>query len=366
MNVPVATPRLLRRGLEIFAAISLVGFGALLLYGNNLERFLQAMVSLKWHWFVLGVGLASMDWLGGGLRLFILARHVFPRQSLKGAILAGGLNTWASYITPSQTGGGPMMIYTLKRYGTPLPESMIAALMSFVATVIFFAIAGPLAIALGAGQSLREHGVLGEALNLYDLFRLSLGGFVGIGLVMLFFFVFPHLARRVARWLVGVVSRRRGASTRLAARLTALEGGIDRAPDAMVAFAHPRGLLALFGAVVLSAAAHANKLLAGYVVLRMLGIEAQLVDVLLLQTLITFLLYFAPTPGGSGLAEVISAAVMSIYVPRELTPSYILLWRIIVAYLTVAFGSIVFWRWLKGAENGPRREAGRVRVEASP
>jgi uncharacterized membrane protein YbhN (UPF0104 family) len=82
----------------------------------------------------------------------------------------------------------------------------------------------------------------------------------------------------------------------------------------------------------------------------MLGIHAPFVDVLLLQTFIVFLLYFAPTPGGSGVAEVLSAAVMSIYVPRELTPSYILLWRIVVSYLTVGFGSFVFWHWLRGAE----------------
>jgi uncharacterized membrane protein YbhN (UPF0104 family) len=63
-----------------------------------------------------------------------------------------------------------------------------------------------------------------------------------------------------------------------------------------------------------------------------------------------FLLYFAPTPGGSGLAEILSAAVMSIYVPRELTPSYILLWRIIVSYLTVGFGSFVFWRLIRSAD----------------
>jgi hypothetical protein len=83
----------------------------------------------------------------------------------------------------------------------------------------------------------------------------------------------------------------------------------------------------------------------------MLGIKAQFVDVLLLQTLITFLLYFAITPGGSGLAELVSAAVMSIYVPRALTPSYILLWRVTVSYLTVMLGSVVFWRWLKRAED---------------
>jgi hypothetical protein len=128
-----------------------------------------------------------------------------------------------------------------------------------------------------------------------------------------------------------------------------LEEGVARAHQAVRRFASPFGLLALVVAVVLSATAHANKLLAGYVVLKMLGIEAPFLDVLLLQTFISFLLYFAPTPGGSGLAELLSAAVMSIYLPRELTPSYILLWRITVCYLTVGVGSVIFWRWLKGA-----------------
>jgi uncharacterized protein (TIRG00374 family) len=92
---------------------------------------------------------------------------------------------------------------------------------------------------------------------------------------------------------------------------------------------------------------YANKLLAGYVVLRALHIEAQFADVLALQTLITFLLYFAPTPGGSGVAELMSAAVMSIYVPAELIPSYTILWRLVVSYLTMGVGSAVFWYMLR-------------------
>lgn len=346
----IISPRLLRRGLEIFAGISVVGFAGLLFYGSNLQRFLEAMVSLSWGWVLLGVGLASMDWFGGGLRLWVLTRHVHPTASLKGSILAGGLNTWASFITPSQTGGGPMMIYTLKRYGTPLPEGMVSALMTFVATVIFFATAGPIAIVLGAGRSLEEHGVLGRTITLYDLFRLSLGGFVAIGLVMLFLFVFPGAARGIGRWLVGWFEHR--GSQKMASRIEGLRDGIDRSHDCLVAFFRARGWMALAAAVVISAATFSNRLLAGYLVLRMLHIQANFVDVLLLQTLIAFLLYFAPTPGGSGFAEILSAAVMSIYVPRELTPVYILLWRTMVGYLTVGFGSLVFWNWLKGAEKG--------------
>ena len=240
------------------------------------------------------------------------------------------------------------MIYTLTRYGMPVPEAMISSLMSFVATVIFFAIAGPVAIFLGAGQSLEEHNVLGPGFTLYDLFQFSLGGFIAIGLLMLIVFIFPGravaLARRGVRWLES-----RG-NPRLASRLSGVPAGLDRSHECLVAFFKGTGWLALFGGVVTSAFAFANKLLAGYVVLRMLDIQVNFVDVLLLQTLITFLLYFSPTPGGAGLAEVVSAAVMSIYVPRELTPSYILLWRTLLAYLSLGFGFFIFYGWLKRAD----------------
>ncbi len=345
----VISPRLLLRGLELFAVISLLGFVGLLFYGRNLDRFLGAMLSLRWGWVLAGIALASSDWIGGGLRLWILTRHVHPRASLRGAVLAGGLNTWASFLTPSQTGGGPMMIYTLKRWGVPIPEAMISSFMTFVATVIFFAIAGPLAVFLGAGRSLEQHGVLGE-ITLYDLFSLSLAGFLTIGGFILFLVAFPDLARRLAQAMVGLL-RSRGGS-KLGGRLQKLREGIDRSHECLVAFFRGRGWLYLAAAVLVTPLTFANRLAAGYVVLRMLGIHhAHFVDVILLQTLITFLLYFAPTPGGSGLAEVLSAAVMSIYVPRELTPSYILLWRFVVCYLTVAVGSVIFWGWLKGAQS---------------
>ena len=343
----MVTTRLLRRGLELFAGISALGFVGLLLYGNNLSLFLEAMLSLQWGWALLGVGLASLDWVGGGLRLWVITRHVYPKVTLQGSVVAGGLNTWGGFLTPTQTGGGPLMIYALKRYGVPLPEATISSLMTFVATVMFFAVAGPVALLLGAGRSLEQHGILGRAFTLYDLFRLSLGGFIAIGLLMIALFAFPEVARRIGQRLVSWLERRR---PRLASRVNQMREGVDRSHECLVAFFRGKGWAALAAAVVLSSLAFANRLAAGYVVLRALDIQAHFVDVLLLQTLITFLLYFAPTPGGSGLAEVLSAAVMSIYVPRVLTPSYILLWRVITCYLTVAFGSFVFWRWLKGAE----------------
>jgi uncharacterized protein (TIRG00374 family) len=258
-------------------------------------------------------------------------------------ILAGGMGAWGAYLTPFNSGASPMIVWTMRRAGIQLPEALTSVFMTFVATVAFFAIAGPLAIWLGAGRSLEQHGlVLG--ITLYGLFKTSLSLFGLIGLVMLVAIVFPDALRRFVKWLAGRLARR---SEKAAARMSILEEGIDRAHECMVAFGSPRGLATLLIAIVISAPSHANKLLAGYVALRVLGIPADFTDILLVQTFLTFLLYFAPTPGGSGLAELISAAVMSIYVPRELTPSYTLIWRFINSYATVIVGSLLFWNLVR-------------------
>ncbi len=284
------TPRLLRRGLELFALISLAGVGGLLFYGNNLQAFLGALFSIHWGWLVTGLGLASMDWVGGGTRLWVVARQVHPGVRLRDMIIAGGMSAWAAYLTPFQTGAGPTMMWAMRRAGVRLPEAMTSTFMTFV-----------------------------------------------------------------VHWLASRLERR---SRRIAARIEQLRGGIDRAHECLVAFGNPRGWLALLWAVLLSGPSHANKLLAGYVALRALGIPANFVDILLLQTFITFLLYFAPTPGASGLAELLSAAVMSIYVPREITPTYILIWRFINSYATVIVGSLLFWRWLRRGLIGKEEPVG--------
>ena len=337
------TPKFLLRGFEFSVLASLVGFGITLVYGNDFRAFLRGIGRIHWAWLLLGVGLASMDWLGGGLRNWVVARHVHPNPSLKGMILAGGMGAWAGYITPLNSGAGPMTMYTMRRYGVPLPVAVTSTFMSFVATILFFAIAGPLALLFGAGRSLGQRGnVLG--LSLYDLFQGSLTIIAGIGVLMAVVLVFPKMVRdlihRIAEW----VGRR---SRRVAQRLERLREGIDAAHESVIAFNSPGGWLALFWATLLSAPSHANKLLAGYVALRALGLHANFVDILLIQTLVMFLLYFAPTPGASGIGEVLSAAVMSSYVPRELTPIYILIWRLILTYFTLGFGFFVFSSWIR-------------------
>lgn len=204
------TVRFLRRGLQAFGAVSVLGVVALLWYSGRWQTTLEILAGIHPGWALAGLALASLDWFGGGLRLWILTRHAHPPTRLLPMVVAGGLNTWASYLTPSQTGGGPVMIYAMKRGGVPLPEAMSASLMSFFATVIFFAVVGPLAIAFGGGQSLRAHDIPLVNLSFYDIFRASMGVFVFIGLTILVVVVAPGLTARLFHGVIGWLERHRG------------------------------------------------------------------------------------------------------------------------------------------------------------
>src|SRR5437762_423967 len=210
------TPRLLRRSLELFAIISLAGVVVVLaVYGENVQAVARALLHLHWGWIVVGLGLASMDWAGGGTRLWVVARHVHPGVRLKDMIIAGGMSAWAAYLTPFQSGAGPTMMWVMRRAGVRLPEAMTSTFMTFVATVVFFAVAGPLAIYLGAGKSLARHNIV-LGITYYGLFRTSLTIFGVLGVVMLVAMLFPARLRDGVHWLAGRLERKSG---RVAARL---------------------------------------------------------------------------------------------------------------------------------------------------
>ena len=337
------TPARLRQGFALFVLISAIAYSGVLLYGHDTAGFIASLSLVRWRWLLVGAAVASMDWIGGGLRLWVLAREVHPNPPIRGMIIAGGMGAWGSYITPFQAGASPMMIYAMKRVGIPLPKAMTITLMSFIATVAFFAIAGPTALFLGAGKSLAEHGhFLG--LTLLDLFKTSMGIFVVLGLLLLLVMVAPKLVSNAVHRIATALGKR---SSRVAARLQNVRAGIDQAHESMQVFNSPRGWLALVWATILSGPSHANKLLAGYVALRAIGIHVQFVDVLLVQTFITFMLYFAPTPGGSGFAEGLSTLTMSMYVTPVMIPIYTLVWRFVLIWFTVVAGFIVFSTWMR-------------------
>ena len=88
-----------------------------------------------------------------------------------------------------------------------------------------------------------------------------------------------------------------------------------------------------------------SRAIMAFLCLRFLGIEASsLKDVLETQLNLIFLIYFAPTPGSSGLAEGASMLMMDAVIPAAFAPSYNLLWRSTTLYLP-AIAGLIFLSW---------------------
>ena len=257
-----------------------MGYVAVLFYGDNLPAVparrspssTGAGCSWGWRW---------PRWTGSaaGSGIWVVARELHPNPPLKGMLLAGGMSAWAAYLTPLQSGAAPMMIYTMRRYGVRVPVAMTTTLMTFIATILFFGIAGPLAIFLGRGPVAR----LARATCSGSRSTISSSGrsasSPGSASLLMVVIVFPQRGPQRHP-----PAGRSGPAAGAAASRPGSRGcasGIDQAHASVAKFNTPRGWLSLFWATLLSGPSHANKLLAGYVALRVIGIEAHFVDVLL-------------------------------------------------------------------------------------
>jgi uncharacterized membrane protein YbhN (UPF0104 family) len=82
-----------------------------------------------------------------------------------------------------------------------------------------------------------------------------------------------------------------------------------------------------------------------YACARFLGLDGgSLREVMEAQMALTFLVFFAPTPGGAGVAETASLSIMAGVVPSGYAPHYNLLWRFSTTYLAGIAGALCLVR----------------------
>jgi uncharacterized protein (TIRG00374 family) len=65
------------------------------------------------------------------------------------------------------------------------------------------------------------------------------------------------------------------------------------------------------------------------------------------QVIMGIIILFSPTPGGSGVAEIIFPNFLGEFIPRGLAESLSLLWRLISYYPYIFIGAIILPRWIR-------------------
>ena len=329
MSYQISKKRI-RRGLQVFTLVSLGSVVVIFLLTHS-HMTAEALGSIEPLWLFCAIPFILLDWLGGGYRLYLFSRVFHPDIRFKTCVKANLANYFLGSITPSQTGGGPAQIYMLYVGGMPAVEATSASLMAFFSTTFFLIIAG-------AGMLVFRGSLPFSQGYLLHLFNIGMLFFLVVAVFMIVALAFPGFYRELSRIIVRIVSRVRNKDyLRVGSRAHGAIEAIDRCHRQLIHYARRHFHIFLAG-ILVSAVCFISKFVVAYVIVRSLGMRASFMDVALLQMVIILINYFFPTPGASGAAELSSAALMSSIVSKGLIGFYVILWRLLTTYVSVAVG----------------------------
>ena len=319
-------------GTLAFGGLTVLGLVALIQWRPPSE--LDSILARITPAFALALlALLALDFTLGGVRYrLLLDGRVFSRVSLWHCVRANWANMFLGAITPAQTGGGAAQLYVLCRRGARLSEAILCSLLTFVATLLFFALGGLAALAF----------LPDEALSRGVLVTLVIAVAVITALSALLISAIAT-RRRTVRWVrrfLNLISRR-GTRVRrwAAAGRQLLSREIDRLASGVRAVAS-RGRVTLLWVCAATVVLYFNKYLMGYVLAAALQgpVDVSFIGLQLLQQIV---LYFAPTPGASGVAEASTGLLMTRVLLVEVTVLWVVGWRLLTTFFGTILGAFV-------------------------
>ncbi len=344
VEAKVETPfnhRRIHKGVLYFVIFTVAGL-ALLYFVTQTPQTLEALLHLDVRFFSIAIVLSALDMFLSAYRYHIFIRKIKPGVTPWLCVRVNLANVFGGAITPSQTGGAPAQLYIFYRAGVALAKAMFVLVINFAFTLIFFLIVGFFALLF-----LREH--LSQGLIRYFV---QYGFLAFLGFFVLFCLALgrPDLLSRGVRAMAKLLARvHRTWGLRIFQFNRRIRVELDSYRASRTHFLRHEKLVLLsaFGLTILM---YLTKFTLGYFLMRGVGVAGGYMNMLAIQTLIMLILYFAPTPGGSGIAELSIAALMSTLMPGYLLPIFTLLYRFFLLYLPALLGIFVILAELRAQD----------------
>jgi uncharacterized protein (TIRG00374 family) len=305
---------------------------------------------LQWRYLFWLLIFLPVETFAAGLRIWVISRAMQPGVSLWICLKAEWANLGLAMLTPSQTGGGFGQIYMLSRGGMNLGTALTVSLISFLGSMVVLLFIG-------------IHSLLISKIDHLDVF------FQGAFLIFLLVFAtviiavcWPGSLRIVISGICGGIQRicdikhlRKNVGLPQNSRLRRLAQYLHHLSEKLIdlCYMHQVNMRRFFSqdkasfiwVCFLSMVFMLSRSIMAFLCLRFLGIQtSSLFSVIETQLSLIFLIYFAPTPGSSGLAEGASMLLMDGAMSAGFAPYYNLLWRCSTLYLP-AIAGLLFLLW---------------------
>lgn len=286
-----------------------------------------------------------IDLMLGSWRNHIFIRKLKPGLSHWISFKANVANMFMGAVTPFHSGAGPAQLYVFNRYGVPILDGFVVSLINMGATLLFMPLAGLFAI--WAMKNQLDSGLIPLLLRYgFSVFFIFLIGF-------LIAFWKPIWIGHLLKWLVSGIGNLWPATGE---RMSVWSG---KSYDNILRYQRVcKKLLnnypVLFPtSLLLTTLLYLNKYCMQYIILLGLGIHTEISEVISIQILIQFMIYFAPSPGGSGFAEASIAVLFSKLVPKKILPVFTLLQRSFLLFFPSLIGALVVIKLLKTHASAP-------------
>lgn len=318
----------IRKGLTVFLAISTITAMALLYRGVDSSTW-AGMKRIKPEYGLLAGVSMFIYWCLNGLRFQILIKGLGENVSFWVSFRAFVANLFLGAVTPFQTGGGPLQIYILNRAGVPLAKAFSGCLVGAMLTILSL-VSSTIAIFLFK----RDLGsIFGKSMP--AIFSVVSFTFLfAMALFILSLFRMNMLKRIIGKGLDFMARERSSITERVM-------GGLDQYSECMVTYARAqkRTLVAAF---FLTMSSIAMLSLVAPLILAGLNFQQDVSQVLSIQFILNFIVYFSPTPGGSGIAELSSHWMMSSATSgQSMLEFYTLIWRFFTNFAGVGLGGLI-------------------------
>ncbi len=331
------TGRKIRKGLLIFIFLTIAALTILFIRTHS-EGVVEAFRNYDTRFLFLTIVLLIFDILLGAFRNHIFMKKLDPGVEFMTSLRANLANTFAGAITPSQGGGGPAQFYVYHRKGTSIGQAVFVAAFNYLSTLIVFISGAVLALFLLTGTyGSRYTGII---LLCFVIFFIE---FILLVFALTRPEMFVLILGRFTDWFSGRFFRMGSKLRKITNRVT-LE--VDSFKDSSrMFFGSCKMMIPL--SLVLTLILYLTKYVIAYLVVRGLGISCDFMTVITIQAVLMCIIYFSPSPGGSGIAELSIAALMSTVVPESMLGMYSLLQRFFLLYVPVILGSIVIFYELR-------------------
>lgn len=333
---PTSWRRLMLFGL-IF--VLLTGAGLYSVYGQFADRELTFDTRLLQPGVLLALlGLLVVYYVTDALRLGCTLQALGHRVSFRKLMSLVFINLFFSNVTPMATGGGFAQIWYLRRHGVPFGHATAATTLRTLLAVAFIFTFAPLSLltlSIFNGSLMQRD--IGVALALFVTLYLS---FFALVLFRTHWIInlLSRLFFRMHRW--HWLSEHRHRHWQFHMRREMLR--FVRAFREYGSGNH----WAVLGSILFTAAFLLSLFSFPALLLWGLGYSVDYLNVLGLLVVTTFIMYFSPTPGASGISEGVFGHFFRSLVGGPHLLLVTLAWRTLTIYLGMGIGLVLFKRAL--------------------